>query len=341
MTLEALSSNDFSSFVVYDTISATNPHHYPNPSPAAALFSADNAATRGGGDEGLKSAAGLPHAMLGSPMAEPPCSSTARGTAAQTPSPAAQGRKKRRRRPRCCKNKEEAESQRMTHIAVERNRRRQMNEHLAVLRSLMPESYIQRGDQASIVAGAIDFVKELEQLLQSLEAQKRTLQQQLQQRRMACGGGGPRLEDSTVAGGEGEGDPPPFAQFFAYPQYMWCHGPREYSPTGTSEGGHRGAGAVAPPTGAVADIEVTLIETFANLRILSPRRPGQLLKMVAGFQSLQLTILHLNVTTMDPVVLYSVTAKVEEGCNLTSVDDIAAAVHHMLSLIEAEAALSC
>ena len=42
------------------------------------------------------------------------------------------------------KNEEEIESQRMTHIAVERNRRRQMNEYLAVLRSLMPPSYAQR-----------------------------------------------------------------------------------------------------------------------------------------------------------------------------------------------------
>jgi hypothetical protein len=42
------------------------------------------------------------------------------------------------------KDVEEAESQRMTHIAVERNRRRQMNEYLAVLRSIMPTSYVQR-----------------------------------------------------------------------------------------------------------------------------------------------------------------------------------------------------
>ncbi|KAL6634943.1 hypothetical protein ACP70R_027614 [Stipagrostis hirtigluma subsp. patula] len=83
--------------------------------------------------------------------------------------------RKRRRRTRSCKSREEAESQRMTHIAVERNRRRQMNEYLAVLRSLMPESYVQRGDQASVVGGAIEFVKELEQQLQSLEARKRTL----------------------------------------------------------------------------------------------------------------------------------------------------------------------
>ena len=56
---------------------------------------------------------------------------------------AASGRRKRRRT-RSVKNKEQVENQRMTHIAVERNRRRQMNEHLAVLRSLMPASYVQR-----------------------------------------------------------------------------------------------------------------------------------------------------------------------------------------------------
>jgi hypothetical protein len=52
--------------------------------------------------------------------------------------------RKRRRRARSCKSREEAETQRMTHIAVERNRRRQMNEYLAALRSTMPEAYVQR-----------------------------------------------------------------------------------------------------------------------------------------------------------------------------------------------------
>ncbi|CAA7406641.1 unnamed protein product [Spirodela intermedia] len=318
MTLEALTSSELSSFIVYDTISATSHHHhhhhhqlYANPSHGA-FYPVDN-------EENLEPATGYAAAVADSPGMEQP---NGRPSSSST---AAQGRKKRRRRPRSCKNKEEAESQRMTHIAVERNRRRQMNEHLAVLRSLMPESYIQRGDQASIVAGAIDFVKELEQLLQSLEAQKMTLQQQ---RRRACGSSD--AEDGGVV--TGDGDPPPFAQFFAYPQYIWCHGTRETSPSPAE--GHR------LPVGSVADIEVTLIETFANLRILSPRRPGQLLKMVAGFQTLHLTVLHLSVTTMDTLVLYSVSAKVEEGCNLTSVDDIAAAVHHMLTLIEAEAALA-
>lgn len=52
--------------------------------------------------------------------------------------------RRKRKRSRPTKNKEEVESQRMTHIAVERNRRRQMNDHLNVIKSLIPTSYIQR-----------------------------------------------------------------------------------------------------------------------------------------------------------------------------------------------------
>ena len=52
--------------------------------------------------------------------------------------------RRKRRRTKRFKNKEEVETQRMTHIAVERNRRRLMNEYLAVLRSLMPASYVQK-----------------------------------------------------------------------------------------------------------------------------------------------------------------------------------------------------
>lgn len=50
----------------------------------------------------------------------------------------------KRRRGKPSMNKEELETKRMTHIAAERNRRRQMNDYLAVLRSLMPPSYSQR-----------------------------------------------------------------------------------------------------------------------------------------------------------------------------------------------------
>ncbi|KAJ8747944.1 hypothetical protein K2173_001418 [Erythroxylum novogranatense] len=61
---------------------------------------------------------------------------------------------------------------RISHITVERNRRKQMNQHLSVLRSLMPCFYVKRGDQASIIGGVVDYINELQQVLQSLEAKK-------------------------------------------------------------------------------------------------------------------------------------------------------------------------
>ena len=82
-----------------------------------------------------------------------------------------------------------------------------------------------------------------------------------------------------------------------YPQYTWSQSqiPNKYA---------------SKTKATIADIEVTLIETHANLRILSRKGPRQLSKLVDGFQSLYLSILHLNVTTMDPLVLYSISAKV-------------------------------
>jgi len=153
-----------------------------------------------------------------------------------------------------------------------------------------------QGDQASIVGGAIDFVKELEQHLQSLEVQKRTLRQHNKDKSSEA------VESSTTGSSNNnmdETEQPPFAQFFAYPQYTWCHVPSDYPPP-------------MPETlpAAVADIEVTLIDTHANLRILTPWRPRQLLKMVTGLQALRLSILHLNVTTLESMVLYSVSVKV-------------------------------
>ena len=74
--------------------------------------------------------------------------------AAAASAPVASRTERRRKRPRPRaraapppekrRKAEEAESQRMTHIAAESNRRRLMN-HLASLRSLIPSSYIPRG----------------------------------------------------------------------------------------------------------------------------------------------------------------------------------------------------
>jgi len=142
-----------------------------------------------------------------------------------------------------------------------------------------------QGDQASIVGGAIEFVKEMEHLLQSLEAKKLKLKQELT---------GPNYsaENATTTS---EFPQPPFSQFFVSPQYTWSQIPSKFT---------------SKTAASIADIEATLIETHANLRILSRRSPRQLSKLVSGFHTLYLTVLHINVTTMDPLVLYSISAKV-------------------------------
>ncbi|XP_059642627.1 transcription factor bHLH94-like [Cornus florida] len=213
--------------------------------------------------------------------------------------------RRKRRRTKNCKNEKDVENQRMTHIAVERNRRKQMNDYLAVLRSLMPPSYAQRGDQASIVGGAINFVKELEQLLQFLEAHKQLSQQQ----------------SSNM------GYSPFFTNFFHSPQYS----------TRSTRQNNSVADATREP---VAEIEVNMADTHADIKVLTKRRPRQLLKMVTGLHSLGLTILHLNVTTVDHMVLYSFSVKVEDDCQLSTVNEIANVVHEMVDKIQKEA-MSC
>ncbi|KAF5739434.1 hypothetical protein HS088_TW12G00640 [Tripterygium wilfordii] len=199
----------------------------------------------------------------------------------------------KRRRSKSRKNKQEIENQRMTHIAVERNRRKQMNEYLSVIRSLMPESYAQRGDQASIIGGAINYVKELEQRIRLIDVHK-----EIKAAKSAA----------TAADDDSANNSQTFSEFFTFPQYSKSN---------------------------VADIEVTMVETHAHVKIRSKRRPKLLLKLVSGLQTLCLTVLHLNVTTAQQIVLYSVSVKVEDECKLTSVDEIATAVYELLGRIQA------
>lgn len=222
--------------------------------------------------------------------------------------------RRKRRRIKSAKNKEEIENQRMTHITVERNRRKQMNEYLNVLRSLMPSSYVQRGDQASIIGGAINFVKELEQHLQSMGGQKKT-----------------KEPNENIGLNNG----PPFAEFFTFPQYTTSATQNNNNNNNVTMEQHN---YQEQKQWAVADIEVTMVDSHANMKILSKKKPGQLMKIVVGLQNLRLTILHLNVTTVDDMVLYSVSIKVEEGSQLNSVDEIAAAVNQLLRTVQQELA---
>ncbi|XP_021852436.1 transcription factor bHLH71 [Spinacia oleracea] len=308
MALEMMPNyNDFFNFMVYETLNNA-PIYGSNFGIMDDLFVMENPENLGG------------ISGLGS-MDQCPSSRTA---SKRVNLGVVQGRKVRRRRPKVSKNKEEAETQRMTHITVERNRRKQMNEHLAVLRSLMPESYAQRGDQASIVGGAIEFVKELEHLVQSLELQKMIFLQQTGIMKSETGDSNSN-SNNTPTTTYNSTLSTQFPEFFTDSDQTFSEVGNKYTLKSKAE---------------VAEIEVTLIETHANLRILSKKNPRQLSKLVSGFQTLRFTVLHLSVTTLDPLVLYSISLKVEEGCQLTTVDSITEAVHHMLRIIEQDVAPS-
>lgn len=137
-----------------------------------------------------------------------------------------------------------------------------------------------KGDQASIVGGAINYVKELEHILQSMEPKRTKTTTTIHE----AEGADTSTDTSSLMG--------PFSDFFTFPQY---------SKTKSS---------VLESSSSPAEIEVTVAESHANIKIMTKKKPKQLLKLIASIQSLRLTLLHLNVTTLDNSILYSISIKV-------------------------------
>ncbi|GLT78426.1 hypothetical protein SLA2020_499630 [Shorea laevis] len=179
----------------------------------------------------------------------------------------------------------------MSHITVERNRRRQMNEHLKVLRSLTPCFYIKRGDQASIIGGVIEFIKELHQVLQALESKK--------QRKSLSPSPGPSPRAVQV-------QLPPIQPDI---------------PFGFEAGGELGACC----NSSMADVEAKLSGSNVILKIVSRRIPGQVLKIISVLEGLCFEVLHLNISSMEDTVLYSFVVKIGLECKL-SLEELAVEV---------------
>ncbi|CAL9099876.1 unnamed protein product [Musa acuminata var. zebrina] len=216
--------------------------------------------------------------------------------------------------------------QKMSHITVERNRRKQMNDHLSVLRSLMPCFYVKRGDQASIIGGVVEYIKELQQVLQSLEAKK--------QRKAYGELLSPRPASSPRSSSTLSPRPPPLSPRMALPisprtpQPRSPYGPgmqRSYlSPTLVSS--HESSSPldsssselVANSKSPVADVEVKFSGPNVILRTVSHRIPGQALKIVAALEALALEILHVRINTADDTMLNSFTIKIGIECELSA-----------------------
>lgn len=148
-----------------------------------------------------------------------------------------------------------------------------------------------QGDQASIIGGAIEFVRELEQLLQCLESQKR-------RRLIGSDAALHPIGDSTPLSIQ----PSQSALFPPLPL------PNDELKLIEFDSGLREE--TAEIKSCLADVEVKLLGFDAMIKILSRRRPGQLLKTIAALEDLQLNILHTNITTIEQTVLYSFNVKV-------------------------------
>jgi hypothetical protein len=79
---------------------------------------------------------------------------------------------------------------------------------------------------------------------------------------------------------------------------------------------------------AVVEVRRAAGAEQASVKVMAVRRGGgQLLRAVVALESLALTVVHANITTVHPTVLFSFQALVAPRCRLTA-QDIAAALHH-------------
>lgn len=130
-------------------------------------------------------------------------------------------------------------------------------------------------------------MRELEQLLQCLESQKR--------RRLLGEAQARQVGEPSI----GQQQPPFFPPLTI---------PNEQMKLVELESGLREE--TAESKSCLADVEVKLLGFDAMIKILSRRRPGQLIKTIAALEDLQLIILHTNITTIEQTVLYSFNVKV-------------------------------
>ncbi|GAA0165278.1 DNA-binding transcription factor [Lithospermum erythrorhizon] len=235
---------------------------------------------------------------------------------------------------------QDAEQNRVSHITVERNRRKQMNEHLTVLRSLMPCFYVKRGDQASIIGGVVDYINELQQLLQSLEAkkQRKSIYNEMLSPRVNVSS--PRMASSSTLPLSPR--KPPLSPRMSLPISPTTpsspYKPKlPYSPTCSSSTNCSSTinhntndikinenyiamnELVANSKSAIADVEVKFTASSnVLLKTISPRIPGQATKIISALKDLSLEILQVNINTIDEKVLSSFTIKIGIECQLSA-----------------------
>nr|AKN09650.1 basic helix-loop-helix transcription factor [Salvia miltiorrhiza] len=212
---------------------------------------------------------------------------------------------------------EDGQPRMLSHISVERNRRKQMNEHISVLRSLMPCFYVKRGDQASIIGGVVNYIKELQQILQSMEAkkQRKAYADVLSPRPGPLSPMRPAL--SPILSPRTPQPSSPYKPRLGFLNSPSLPSPAELSPCNSSTNDSVNE-LVATSRSAVAEVEVKFCGPNLLLKTVSHSIPGQVVKIVSALEDLALQILQVNVNKLDEKMLHCFTIKIGIECQLSA-----------------------
>ncbi|KAM0876093.1 hypothetical protein ACQ4PT_036418 [Festuca glaucescens] len=246
----------------------------------------------------------------------------------------------------------------MCHITVERNRRKQMNENLAVLRTLMPCFYVKRVRIASVIGGVVDYIKELQQVLHSLEAKKHRkvyAEQVLSPRPATSRAASPRPPPLTLSPRPfmiksmqrplsprltvpiSPGTPTPGSPYKPCLPHLNAYISPAMTPTTSSSSSHAydivpvprpylptldsivTELAAARPMGILLpDVKVEFAGPNLVLKTMSHRAPGQVVKIIAALESLSLEIIHVSISAVHDATVHSFTIKTGIECEISA-----------------------
>ncbi|CAG7878269.1 unnamed protein product [Brassica rapa] len=151
------------------------------------------------------------------------------------------------------------------------------------------------GDQASIIGGVIEFIKEMQQLVQVLESKKRrkTLN------RPSSPYDHQTVEPSILAATPNATTRMPFSQI---ENVMTTS---TFKEVGACSNSHH------------ANVEAKISGSNVVLRVVSWRNEGQLVKIISVLEKLSFQVLHLNISCMEESVLYFFVVKIGLECHLS------------------------
>ncbi|KAJ0753123.1 putative transcription factor bHLH family [Helianthus annuus] len=200
----------------------------------------------------------------------------------------------------------------VSHIMVERNRRKLMNEHLSVLRSLMPCFYVRRMDMIGWFRcrRVVDYITELQRVLQSLEAKKRrkVYREQVTHHWIDSSPRRPRPPLSPRTPQPTKTYRPTFPlSFVARP-----------SPANSFISSDNSNELMANLRSPIAEVEVKFAGGNLLLKTCSNRIHGQTTKVIAVLENLSLEVLHVDISVVDETMVNSFTIKIGVECRLSA-----------------------